>query len=459
MSTATFSYAQAAKGQTVSQSSAQQALSPEPSTTGPQTKDEASTGNPSVTAPSVASSGAETRNTHSSGPVDAEDGSPKQDSEVASVVGGSASSTASAEQSGKTTREGSVTAADAQSHVEDKGSRSTSRTSRFNDSADGRKGRKGKKGRGSDKDAQSEQNQDEEAEKAKEPPKPVVLVEAVPPSVNPWAKRMEALKVATKAKVVPAPISPATANESKQGPSQEEAGPRSATANGANGDKWAQKKPTEASRPADQAPRRSAPRGSRANEKDEKSPVSLPPAADPSSWPDPKSAAALEQPARKAHEKTDSGEKESQEEAGPTRKKTWEKLEISHSVVFETPLPVRGSKPRGGARGGREGGSLRGGAAPNTTGPAANTVNEKAATVGGSMAPRTATNRPREGSIPARTASQAQPHHSAKRASVDGASKDQRKPSVSGNTDQIRDLHIEPSSVSLATPEGSPCRD
>ncbi|GAB1311236.1 HTH La-type RNA-binding domain-containing protein [Madurella fahalii] len=451
MSTTTFSYAQAARGRAVSQPSPQQESSPAPSTAGSQTKDEASTGNTSVTAPSVASNGAETRDKDHSIEADAEDGLPRQDSEVASV-GGSASSTASAvEQSGKTTREGSATPADAQSHAEEKGSRSTSRTSRFNDSVDGRKARKGKKGRASDKDAQSEQNQDEDVEKAKEATKPVVLTEAVPPAVNPWIKRIEAQKAAAKAKVASASDSSAAGNVLKQGTPQGEAGAHSAAPNGVNGDKWSQKKPAEVSRPTDQAPRRSVPRGSRANDKDERSPVSLPLATDPSSWPDPKSAAALEQPTRKTQEKTDVGEKEGQEDSGPTRKKTWEKLEISHSVVFETPLPVRGSKPRGGARGGREAGPMRGSqpsAANATTAPASNTVNDKAAAMGGSMVHKTATNRPREGSIPARAASQTQTSYPSKRASIDGASRDQRKPSVTGNTDQARDTNFDASSSS-----------
>lgn len=451
MSTTTFSYAQAARGRAVSQPSLQQESSPAPSTTGSQTKDEASTGNTSVTAPSVASNGAEIRDKDHNIEADAEDGPPKQDSEVASV-GGSASSTASAaEQSGKTTREGSATPGDAQSHSEEKGSRSTSRTSRFNDSIDGRKGRKGKKGRTSDKDAQSEQNQDEDVEKTKDVTKPVILTEAVPPAVNPWAKRIEAQKAAAKAKVAPTSDSSAAGNVPKQSTSQEEAGAHSATTNGVHGDKWSQKKPAEVSRSADQAPRRNAPRGSRANDKDDRSPVSLPPATDPSSWPDPKSAAALEQPARKTPEKIDVSEKDNQEDAGTTRKKTWEKLEISHSVVFETPLPVRGSKPRGGARGGREVGSMRGNhpsAANATTAPAATTVNDKAAATGGSMGLKAATNRPREGSIPTRTAPQTQASHPSKRASVDGASRDQRKPSVTGNTDQARDTNLDAPSVS-----------
>lgn len=447
MSASAFSYAQAARGRAVSQSSPQETSSPAPSTTDSQAKDDASTGATSVTAPSVASNSAEVRETDQT--TQAEEGSTKQDSEVSSVVGSGSSTESATEQSAKVAQEDSTKTADAQtSSNEDKGPRSASRNPRSNDSVDGRKGRKGKKGRSSDKDTPSEQNQDEDAEKAKEAAKPLILTEALPPAVNPWAKRMES----QKASPIAVSDGPIAGNESKQGTSQEEADVNDAAPNGING----QKKPVEASRPADQAPRRSGPRGSRASDKDEKSSTSLPPAADPTSWPEVKAAAAREQPARKTQDKVvDTSEKESQDEAGPTRKKTWEKLDIVHSVVFETQLPpLRGSKPRGGARGGREAGSMRGGAAGASAAPqpTASAVSDKATPAGSSTGPKPAATRPQEGSIPARSTSQSQPAHASKRASIDGAPREQRKPSVQGSTaDQARDSSLEPSYVSLLT--------
>ncbi|KAL2129988.1 hypothetical protein VTI74DRAFT_7032 [Chaetomium olivicolor] len=452
MSTSTFSYAQAARGRAVSQPSTQQTTSPAPSTTGSQAKDDASTGATSVTAPSVTSNSAEVRDTEQQNAQPAvEAGSSKQEPEAASLAGSGSFTASMTEQPVKIAQEGSTKQAEtqAQSQGEEKASRSTSRTSRTNDGGDGRKGRKGKKGRSNDKDAQGEQAQEEDAEKAKEPPKPVILTEAPLPTVNPWAKRMEAQQAAVKAKLG-SDISAAT-NDQKQNAPEEDASARAALPNGVSG---TQKKPTEASRPADQAPRRSGPRGSRAGDRDEKSAVTLPPVADPSSWPDPKSAAEREQqPARKPQEKSETTEKESQEEAGPTRKKTWEKLEIVHSVVFETQLPpLRGSKPRGGARGGREAGSMRGnhpGAAAAGTAPqpAATSVNEKASSIEGSTGPRATSARPREGSGHSRTATQPQPAHPSKRASIDAASRDQRKPTVPA-TEQARDSNIDASSSS-----------
>ncbi|KAH6854417.1 hypothetical protein B0I37DRAFT_29770 [Chaetomium sp. MPI-CAGE-AT-0009] len=450
MSAAAFSYAQAARGRTVSQPSPHETSSPAPSTTGSQGKDDASTGATSITAPSVTSTSPDIRDTEQTVQTPAENGLSKQDPEAASVAGSSYSTVSVAEQLDKTAEEASAKPIDAQatpqSQSEDKASRSTSRTSRANDGAEGRKSRKGKKGRSNDKEAPNDQNQEEDAEKVKEPPKPVILTEAPLPTVNPWAKRMEA----QKAVQVKGSDAPTADGESRPNSSLEEPGSRSAASSGVNGEKWPQKKSAEVLRPADQAPRRSGPRGSRAGDKDEKSSATLPPVADPTSWPDPKSAAEREQPARKSQEKIDIvGEKENLDEAGPARKKTWEKLEIVHSVVFETQLPpLRGSKPRGGAaRGGREAGSMRGShpaTAAATPQTATGSATDKAPSPGGSTGPKTTTTRPREGSIPSRTTTSLP-----KRASIDVAPRDQRKPVVpSSTTEQARDASMDASSSS-----------
>ncbi|KAK4144664.1 uncharacterized protein C8A04DRAFT_11298 [Dichotomopilus funicola] len=449
MSAATFSYAQAARGRTISQPTPQETSSPAPSTTGSQVKDDASTGATSGTAPSVVSTAPDIRDTEHLGSTSAEAGL-KQDSEIASVAGSHSSAPFPAEPSSKTANEAGTTPADsqrrAQSQGEEKASRPASRTSRVNDSTEGRKGRKGKKGRGSDKDAPNEQQQEEEAEKAKEPPKPVILTEAPLPTVNPWAKRIEARG---------AMVSASADAVSKQSTSLEAATPRDAT-NGINGDKSAHKKSVETSRPTDQASRRNGPRGSRATDKDDKTSAALPPAADPSSWPDPKSAAVRDQLSRKVSEKTDAAEKDSLDEAGPTRKKTWEKLDIVHSVVFETQLPqLRGNKPRSSApRGGREGGSMRGNnhsnaAAGTTPQPAAGSASDKASPAQSASGPKPTATRPREGSVATRTGTQSQPPHTSKRAPTDGASREQRKAPVLGNpADQSRDIGLDASSSS-----------
>ncbi|KAK3362877.1 hypothetical protein B0T25DRAFT_445990 [Lasiosphaeria hispida] len=445
MSSTTFSYAQAAKGHTIPQPSPQLTSSSAP----PSAKDDALTGNTSVTAPSVASNDAEARDVDRIAQPETESALPKQDSEAASIPGSASSTTTSVtEQSVKTGRESDATMVDSQNLVEDKGSRSASRTSRLNDGADGRKGRKGKKDRNNEKDAQSDQTQEDEKEK--ETPKPV-LSEALPPAVNVWTQRREAQQQA-KAKVgsTPAPAvaaSPAAGHDLKKRRSPEDTDAHSGLANGVNGDK-AQSKPAESVRGTEQHQRRSAPRGSRVNDKGEKGAVALPPVADATFWPDPKSAASTEEPARKLQEKveTEKTEKEGQEEAG-TSKKKWVNLDIVPTVVFSTPIPLRGgAKARGGARGGREVGSARGNhgnALTSNLGP----TGDRPIPVNGATGPKNAASRPREGSIPLRTGSQSQasPSHPTKRASFDEASKDQRKLTLATNAEQGREFGLDAS--------------
>ncbi|KAK0612945.1 hypothetical protein B0T17DRAFT_511307 [Bombardia bombarda] len=434
MSATTFSYAQAAMGQTVSLSSSQLSSSSAPPSTSSQAKDDVPTGSTSVTAPSVASNDGETLKTIQ---PDAEVASGKQDPEVASVTGSAPSAVSSAEQSTTTTsRESDGTSVDSQQHFEDKASRSTSRTSRSNDGADNRKPRKGKKGRQNEKDTQHTYSVGNLEEAVP------VFFEAPVPSVNVWMKRIEA-KQAAKSKIVPA-TAPGT--ESNGSPTNGDMEKSSATdvldaqvetPNGVNGDK-AHKRSPESPRGVDQGQRRSGPRGSRANDKDENASGALPPVADSSSWPDPKSAAETDGTVPKSQDKADRSDKDAQED-GPTKKNKWEKLPFEPTVVFNTPIPARGAKPRGGARGGRDSGSTRGNhanAANSQNASAPGPTHDRAASVSGPVVSKNGVSRPVEGSITTRTASQAANPHPTKRASFDGT-EDIWKLSVSGNTEQV----------------------
>ncbi|KAK4178845.1 hypothetical protein QBC36DRAFT_93250 [Triangularia setosa] len=427
MSSATFSYAQAARGQAPAQPSAQVASSPAPSTIDSNVKDDVSTGNSSVTAPSVTSNIA--LDADQSTQPESENGTAKAISESASQTTSTSTAVATAEHEEKKDEE--TTTVNLQQQSDAKSSRSASRTSRRNDNGETRKGRKGKKARAQDKDTQSEQ-QDDAADK--EPEKPVILTEAAPPSVNPWLKRAEVLQSKVKTASIMADVAETKTSEA------DEVQP---VTNGVNGDKTAHNKQPEASRAVDQAPRRNGPRGGRGNDKEEKNSVALPSVADATAWPEPKATAAAvkeQQPARKPVEKSESSAKEGQDESAP-KKKDWKKLEINHSVVFETQLPTpRSSKPRGGARGGRESGSMRGNmngssTSPTTSGPAA----EKAVPTGGASGPRTAAARPREGSLPVRSAAQNQTTAPDKHGSVDAGAQDQQKPAASANVDQPRE--------------------
>ncbi|KAK3354123.1 hypothetical protein B0H65DRAFT_543476 [Neurospora tetraspora] len=423
MSGTTFSYAQAAKGQAATQ---------------PSTKDDVSS---ATAVPSVTPNEAEVTEASEAGkttqaPVEQS----KQDAESLSVTA------PATEETNKTTRENEAAPAQAQQQSEDKISRSVSRTSRSNESTDGRKGRKGKKARGSEKESQNEQQAEEEKEKVKEAPK-VILSEAPLPAVNIWAQRQEAQ--AAKLKTSPAPTSDAVSAEAKKQDGESQSTP----VNGVNGDK-PHKKATDLPRAADQHQRRNGPRGARVD-KEDKNAVALPPVADAASWPDPKSAASTstEAPKEKVQEKT--AEKESQEDSGSSKKKTWVTVDIQPTVVFNTPLPPRGSKTRGGARGGREQGSTRPHNTNATNASNATSQNERAPTTGGPNGHKRAGSRSREGNMPTRANNQA---HASKRTSVDAASsKDARKLSVSANNEQARESGAETSTN--ATKKGSSVKE
>ncbi|KAK3396520.1 hypothetical protein B0T20DRAFT_273948 [Sordaria brevicollis] len=403
MSGSTFSYAQAAKGQAATQ---------------PSTKEDASS---TTAVQSATPNGAEVTEASETGKTtQAPAEQSKQDTASSSVTA------PVTEENKKAARENEVAPAQPQQQLEDKNSRSVSRTSRSNESTDGRKGRKGKKARNSEKEPQNEQQAEEDKEKVKEAPK-VVLSEAPLPTVNIWAQRQEAQ--AAKLKTSPAPNSDAVPAEAKK----QDGESQSTTVNGVNGDK-SHKKATDLPRAADQHQRRNGPRGARA-EKDDKNAVALPPVADAASWPDPKSAASTEAPKEKVQEKV--ADKESQEDSGASKKKTWVAVDIQPTVVFNTPLPPRGSKTRGGARGGREQGSTR---PHNTNGTGtsnATAQTDRASTTGGPNGHKRAGSRPREGNMPTRASNQP---HASKRASVDAvSSKDARKLSVSANNEQARE--------------------
>ncbi|KAK3383870.1 hypothetical protein B0T24DRAFT_66302 [Lasiosphaeria ovina] len=441
MSSTAFSYAQAAKRQIVSQPSPQLTSSTAPPSTSSQAKDDILTANTSVTASSVTSNDAEAPDGDKTTQPDVDVALSRQNSELGSLrVSVPSTTMAVAERLTK-----SDTAVESLDHAEDKSTSSASRTSRTNDNVYDKKGRKTKKSRGSDRDSQSEQALEDEKEK--EIPKPV-FSEAPLPAVNVWARRIEAQQAA-KAKLAPAAVpsvgpAVATNTDTKKRDTAEEADAHSSALNRAvNGDKMSRKTP-ELPRPTEQAQRRAAPRGSRANDKDERGSVALPPVADASLWPDPKSAAATtDELSRKSQDKPETTENHSQDDAGQAKKKTWVNLEIIPNVIWQTPMPPRGTKPRGGARGGREQVSARpnqGSVTSPTNASTPGPVNDKSTPAGVSVVTKAAVPRPREGSIPARAASQGAPPHASKRASIDGASsRDQRKMSVTANTEQARE--------------------
>lgn len=279
------------------------------------------------------------------------------------------------------------------------------------DGTEGRKGKKSKKPKSTEKET--------EKEKEKEEVKPEVFVPAPLPAVNFWQQRKEEL-----AKAKPSPVliqtsqsfhetsvsSDAISVSTKLGDGKR----RGKSSNVDDGDKAigtkdpsntgkGQKKGGEGASKSkeDQPNKRSGPRGSRTGEKEEKSLANQlpPPVEDAISWPTPETA--LEEEKRKAQEKSEKEEKDDNASTKPRPKEKWVPVPYIPTVTFNTPLPTRGGRGRGGARGGR----TEGGGRPNhANGTAAGEKGQSMATITGSasMEPETRPSRdgPRAASLP-----------------------------------------------------------
>lgn len=410
-----FSYAQAAKGQVISQ--------PAPPLSGsaaPSTKDDALSSTASGTAPPSQVATSEMSESVKSLHTESEVGRQNTDLDVASV-GESASSGLATDQSINTPRADDGADADSQRVPGEKFTRTSTQSSRSGDGADGKKGRKGKKSRNSEKDSEAEQAQEKEKEEVK-----IALVEASIPSVNIWAQRAATLAAKKPASATPA--SAATMPDSRgasedlkaQEPKKKPAFIETSEAQ--NGAALANSRPPrrsgDASRFGNDSASRRAPRGSRAFDSEK---LNLPPVEDATSWPTPVSAADDE--GKRTVPEKERTEVQVQEEAPPAKleKKKWVVMPFVPTVSFNTQI----QQPRRQTRdGGRPNGSTsrRGGQAPS-----ANAAGEKSPAATGSQgeSPEAA----RDTAPPSRANSL--PPQASKRASMDVAYvRDQRKPSA-----------------------------
>jgi len=462
MSQTPFSYAQAAKGQAAAQQAPQPTTSPAPPSVSSQGKDDATTASTAATVLSTTSGDFEAHESAKKPKAEDESAVQNKESEVSAREGVVASRSVSDSASNTVGSRESAPADSTQATNEEKTHRSSSRISRSND-GEARKGRKGKKGRNHEKEGDADKAQADKEEK--EPQKPVILSEAPIPSVNIWHKRREAQ--AAKTPSAPAASSQSATStqtgpvdDSKKRTTTEEVDATAGALNGTSGEKPQPRKSVDFSRIADQLPRRSGPRGSRVHEKDEKSGAeALPSVADATLWPDVKSAVAADEK-KKPQEKTERVEKEAQEsEAGPSKrsKKEWVAIPYVPTVNFQTPMPQRSSKPRGGARGGRETGTTRGAhsnAAHSNAAPATESTSDKAQSTANAAPAKEG--RPRDGS--GGTRANSLPPSASKRASIDASfTRDGRKPSAPAASDIRRELASESQSVSRTL--NKKCRD
>ena len=368
MSTATtFSYAQAAKGQSISQPSPS-APQPNPtqSASAPNKPNHDTTSaaksedNASSVVPSSASTASESVRPASEastrvGQANSDTDPKRSDEESVPTAKTSSAPSISSSQGIERSR------VDSTSHTEYTRDRSSTVNSRALDPTD-LKRRKGKKSKAAEKDGDEDQSQD--VKETAPQPQPE-LTEAPIPAVNIWQQRREAQ--AAKAKSTPSPTTQsrsATAanaalstSDQKPRPVPNDAGTGKPTfPNNKYAKKGSEQAGSQSRNNNDQAYRKPAPRSSRTNEKEGKSSVdALPSVGNSASWPTPETA-AVEVKSQTQTEKSDKDEKEEFASGKPRQK--WVPIPFVPSVSFNTPLPTRGG-PRGGGRvgttrGGRE---------------------------------------------------------------------------------------------------------
>ncbi|KAI1824226.1 hypothetical protein F4861DRAFT_275235 [Xylaria intraflava] len=365
MSTSTFSYAQAAKGQLATQSASSQQSpnqSQTPSVAGNQSRDANTTTNTSTRAPSVAVSissndvdfSRSARSTSAKPEPSRLNGTEVNQDDtntVAPVAGSAGSSKAVVDM---------PTVDGAGNAVEQRG-RSTNTGSDSGEHYEGKKGRKPKKAKSAEKDLEAGQEPEKEV-----PPPKVELSEAPLPSVNFWVQRQQQ---AAKTKTADQQLS--TAASAGQTPAESKVRSLPPQSDAVEGNKapfsgkHSSKRDGDPSRSGpNQGPRRAAPRGARAQEKEAETNLL---ANNPASWPTPETAAVNLK--NQLHSQPEKSEKEDKEDAGtakPRQKKEWVQLpNFVPTVKFETALPGRG--PRGGRVGGPRGGRDAAGGHHSTT--------------------------------------------------------------------------------------------
>lgn len=197
------------------------------------------------------------------------------------------------------------------------------------------------------KNKKKQKNAEKEAEKEKEEVKPEVLVPAPIPVVNIWQQRKT-----EAAKAKPVDTAAHVTDLKSQDASHTESGNKAGSSAGAVKDagKGVKKSAESTNKVKEDSTRRVGPRGSRSV--DSAFSNQLPPSvADANLWPTPETV--LEDDKRKAQEKVEKDEKEEPSANKPRPKDKWVTVPYIPTVTFNTPMPTRGARGRGGARGGR----------------------------------------------------------------------------------------------------------
>lgn len=292
-------------------------------------------------------------------------------------------------------------------------------------SADTKKNRRERKPKGAANGAKNIEKDADATEGAKDvPPPKVELSEAPIPTVNPWLQRLGSQPAKPSESTVASPLNPTTPVQSTTH--------KAATASASGQTKSASDGVTTNGlghhrRGGDS----DAPRRNGVHKTDSRRVAEQLPSSDSVHWPTPDTAIKEEKQQRSADKPQERQDKEApvqddQMPKGKLSKKDWVKMDFVPSVSFETPLPQhKGTRPRGGARGGRDS-TTRGGhsANPAKDGEKGSSPTTSSTKINGDAreGSRDALANARGGSVPPATA---------KRGSTDAPSfRDQRKHSV-----------------------------
>ncbi|KAI5862685.1 hypothetical protein GGS23DRAFT_87948 [Durotheca rogersii] len=399
----TFSYAQAAKGQSTAQSVGSQssvAQSQAPSVTSTQSRDAVAT--PSTRTPSVAVS---TTSNELDGPLGTRSSSTKRErSSLVHTDTGSAPATEKVIESSSPSETRNVSEKTPEDLVPkgvERRGRAPNPSSQATDGNDGKKIRKGKKGKAAEKDADEVQDDDKNENIV---PK-AELSEAPVPAVNIWTQRKEAR--AAKAKAAPLPATPprssnhtargqhdgssnTTFADQKQKAPQNDGADVTTAQNGSlpSGVKPSRKDFDQSRGNSNQTSRRTNPRNAKAHGGEDRPAFEALGSVvnNTSSWPTPETAVN----GLKTKTQPEKPEKDDKEEAGPSKprqKEKWVQILFVPSVNFETPIPTRSSRGgrAGGTRGGRDS-ATRGGHGTGTPGSSDRAVDPATASSGATPA-------------------------------------------------------------------------
>lgn len=301
--------------------------------------------------------------------------------------------------------------------------------------ADNKRNRREKKSKTATNGADSsDKASSEEAETVKETPPPKVeLFEAPIPTVNPWHQRRDAQMAKVQQTGNAQPVKPSAPVPTNATHSNVRKGGASQTGS-------SQKASSENSTGSAPQPRKGgdgeAARKNGFTKNDARRATDATPSDDVASWPTPNTVSKEEK--RKSIDKAIDFEKAEKPtlsddpaslKAKQNGKKDWVKMDFVPTVNFQTPLPQhKGARPRGGARGGREGTTRGGHAASATKDGEKGSSGAPAATAKANGETREAA---REG--PAHPRGSSVPPMPTKRGSVDApTTREQRKHSVPG---------------------------